>query len=84
MENLRDTLNSFTKEDYETQKVNLHIHTKFSDGLGDYKQILNSAKEKNYKLIAITDHNTIHISFMQPTILFKYLFIFILLPRKYI
>ena len=59
MENLRDTLNSFTKEDYETQKVNLHIHTKFSDGLGDYKQILNSAKEKNYKLIAITDHNTI-------------------------
>lgn len=59
MENLRDKLNSFTKEDYETQKVNLHIHTKFSDGLGDYKQILNSAKEKNYKLIAITDHNTI-------------------------
>ena len=58
MENLRELLNSFTKEDYST-KVNLHIHTTCSDGLGDYKQILESAKEKNYKLISITDHNTI-------------------------
>ena len=59
MENLRELLNSFSKEDFEKQKVNLHIHTTCSDGLGNYEQILSSAKEKGYKLIAITDHNTI-------------------------
>ena len=58
MENLRDLLNSFTKEDYKN-RINLHIHTKFSDGEGEAKQIVISAKEKGYKLIAITDHNTI-------------------------
>ena len=59
MENLRDLLNSFTKEDYEAQKINLHIHTNYSDGEGLAEQILQSAKEKKYKLIAITDHNSI-------------------------
>ena len=58
MQNLRELLNSFTDEDFQ-KKVNLHIHTTSSDGLGDYNQILQSAKEKNYKLIAITDHNTV-------------------------
>jgi len=58
MENLRDLLNSFNKEDYP-EKVNLHIHIKFSDGEGNAEQILASAKEKGYKLISITDHNTI-------------------------
>ena len=57
MENLRDLLNSFNKKDYP-EKVNLHIHTKFSDGEGNAEQILASAKEKGYKLISITDHNT--------------------------
>ena len=60
MQNLRNLLTSFTKEDFP-QKVNLHIHTTCSDGLGDYKQIIASAKEKNYKLISITDHNTIEV-----------------------
>lgn len=59
MENLRELLNSFREEDYRNNKVNLHIHTNFSDGEGDYKQIITSAKEQEYKLIAITDHNTI-------------------------
>ena len=58
MENLRDLLNNFSKEDYPN-KVNLHIHTSLSDGLGNYQEILTSAKEKGYKLISITDHNTI-------------------------
>lgn len=58
MKNLRDILNKFSKEDFE-KKVNLHIHTSCSDGLGDYNQILSSAKEKGYQLISITDHNTI-------------------------
>ena len=59
MENLRDLLNSFTEDDYKNKKVNLHIHTSCSDGEGDYKEIVDSAKEKDYKLIAITDHNTV-------------------------
>ena len=59
MENIKNLLNSFTNEDYENKKINLHIHTKHSDGQGDEKQILKSAKDKKYKLIAITDHNTI-------------------------
>lgn len=58
MENLRELLASFTKEDY-TSRVNLHIHTNFSDGEGVLEQILSSAKEKGYKLISITDHNTV-------------------------
>ena len=59
MENLRELLSGFTKEDYLNNRVNLHIHTLCSDGEGDYKQIVDAAKEKNYKLIAITDHNTV-------------------------
>ena len=58
MQNIRELLKNYTAEDYKNQ-VNLHIHTKCSDGEGDYLQIVNSAKEKGYKLIAITDHNTI-------------------------
>lgn len=58
MQNLKELLNNFTKEDYPN-KVNLHIHTNFSDGEGNAEQILASAKEKSYKLISITDHNTI-------------------------
>ena len=49
MENLREKLKSFTKEDYVNNLVNLHIHTNLSDGEGNCKQILASAKEKNYK-----------------------------------
>lgn len=59
MENLKELLKRFSKEDYKNKKVNLHLHTSHSDGLGDEKQIVKSAKAKGYKLIAITDHNTI-------------------------
>ena len=50
MENLRELLNSFTEEDY-FNKVNLHIHTIYSDGLGNAEQILYSAKKNGYKII---------------------------------
>lgn len=59
MENLKEILSSFTKEDFQNKKVNLHIHTTCSDGEGNYDQILESAKKQNFKLIAITDHNTV-------------------------
>ena len=51
MENLREILNSFTEEDFLNNKINLHIHTTFSDGEGNYQQIVNSAKEKDYVVV---------------------------------
>ena len=59
MKNIKDIIRSFTQEDYENKLVNLHIHTKYSDGDGDFKQIIESAKANGYKLISITDHNTL-------------------------
>ena len=63
-------MENYTKEDYINKKVNLHIHTKFSDGEADAVDILNQAKEKGYKKIAICDHNTIEAhKFVQDEIL---------------
>lgn len=53
MRNLRD----LKEEDFK--KINLHIHTTCSDGKAKAEDILKSAKEQGYELIAITDHNTI-------------------------
>ena len=39
--------------------VNLHIHSKFSDGKADFEDIIRQAKELGYKKIAICDHNTV-------------------------
>lgn len=52
-------MENFTKEDFINNKVNLHIHTTFSDGKAEACDILKQAKEKGYKKIAICDHNTI-------------------------
>lgn len=56
---LKDEIKNFTKEDFENNKVNLHIHTTFSDGKADAFDIIRQAKEKGYKKIAICDHNTL-------------------------
>jgi predicted metal-dependent phosphoesterase TrpH len=40
--------------------VNLHIHTTYSDGEADFLNVVEQAKEKGCKLIAITDHNTVN------------------------
>lgn len=56
---LKDEMINFTKEDFENNKVNLHIHTTFSDGKADAFDIIRQAKEKGYKKIAICDHNTL-------------------------
>lgn len=57
--NFLSEIQSFTREDYENGRVNLHIHTNFSDGKADAEDILRQAKEKNFKKIAIADHNTV-------------------------
>lgn len=54
----QDEIKNFTKEDFENNRVNLHIHTTFSDGKADAFDIIRQAKEKGYKKIAICDHNT--------------------------
>lgn len=60
MTNYKEIIQSFTKEDYEQKIVNLHIHTTYSDGLADAKDIVKQAHQKGYKKIAICDHNTLN------------------------
>lgn len=60
MTNYKEIIQSFTKEDYEQKIVNLHIHTTYSDGLADAKDIVKQAHQKCYKKIAICDHNTLN------------------------
>lgn len=52
-------MKNLTKEDFLSGKVNLHIHSKYSDGKADFKEIIDNAKKNGYKLISITDHNTV-------------------------
>ena len=58
MINYKELISSFTKEDYKNNLINLHIHTKYSDGKADFENIIIQAKEKQFKYIAISDHNT--------------------------
>jgi len=54
----KQLLQSFTKDDYLNNKINLHIHTTYSDGEAEFQDIIEQARNK-YKYIAITDHNTV-------------------------
>lgn len=55
---LKELFSNFNKEDFYT-KINLHIHSTFSDGKVDFDKLVEQAKEKEMKYIAITDHNCI-------------------------
>lgn len=57
--NLKEEINNYSAEDFENNLVNLHIHTTYSDGKADFKNIIEQAKEKGYKKIAICDHNSV-------------------------
>jgi hypothetical protein len=59
MDNIKDLIKSLKKEDFLTNRVNLHIHTTFSDGEAEFLNIVNQARKAN-QLIAITDHNTVN------------------------
>ena len=51
-------IKNFTTDDFKFHRVNLHIHTNFSDGEGDFDKIVEQAQIRGYKYISITDHNT--------------------------
>ena len=38
--------------------IDLHMHTKYSDGSDNVKEMLEKAEKYNLKYISITDHNT--------------------------
>ncbi len=59
MTDYKEIIKSFTKEDFEKDKVNLHIHTICSDGQAVPMDIVTQAQEKGFKKIAISDHNTL-------------------------
>ena len=65
--NYKDLIKSFTRNDYENS-VNLHIHSTFSDGTVDAKELIEQAKTKGLKYIAISDHNTLN-AYLQTDIL---------------
>ena len=52
-------MKELTEQDFLSGKVNLHIHTNYYDGKADFKKVLDNAKKNGYKLISITDHNTV-------------------------
>lgn len=56
--NYKELIKNFTPEDYKTNIVNLHIHSTYSDGKGNFNSLIQQASEKRYKYIAISDHNT--------------------------
>ena len=39
--------------------IDLHMHTKYSDGTDDIITFLQKAEENNLEIISITDHNTV-------------------------
>ncbi len=59
MKNYVEIIKTLTGSDYENNRVNLHMHTTFSDGKGGIKELTEQAKEKGYKYIAFCDHNTL-------------------------
>lgn len=67
MKDYKELIKSFTKEDYE-KDVNLHIHSTFSDGEISAVELVEQAKEKGFRYIAISDHNTLN-AYLQTDIL---------------
>ena len=61
-----ELIKSFTKDDYKSGRVNLHIHSSYSDGKADVESIIIQAKQKGYKAFAITDHNTVNAHLANP------------------
>ena len=57
-EDVKELIKSF-KEDEYFGFVNLHIHSKYSDGNAEFQDIIRQAIDFGYRKIAICDHNTV-------------------------
>ena len=55
----KELIKSFTKEQF-FDKVNLHIHSNFSDGALKPEEIVKQADDLGLEYISITDHNTVN------------------------
>ena len=53
---IKKLFSNFKKEDFFS-KVNLHIHSNYSDGIEDFDKLVEQAKSLNMEYISITDHN---------------------------
>jgi len=56
---IKELLSSFEEKDFKNN-IDLHIHSTFSDGKLSPQELVDDAKNKTYKCIAICDHNTIN------------------------
>lgn len=56
--NIIELFRGLTEQDFRG-KVDLHIHSCFSDGKLTPQELLKDAQTKGYSLIAIADHNTL-------------------------
>lgn len=65
--NYIELIKSFSEKDYEST-VNLHIHSTFSDGEVQPEKLIEQAKARGLKYIAISDHNTLN-AYLQTDIL---------------
>lgn|SRR5574344_146788 len=63
-----ELIKSFKEEDYKDNKVNLHIHSTFSDGIATPYELVEQAKALGLEHIAIADHNTVN-AYLQTDIL---------------
>ena len=57
-QDIKDLINSFNENEY-FDFVNLHIHSKYSDGAAEFADIINQAHDLGFRKIAICDHNTV-------------------------
>ena len=58
IEEVKTLIRSF-KEDEYFDFVNLHIHSKYSDGNAEFEDIVRQARDFGFRKIAICDHNTV-------------------------
>lgn len=58
IEEVKELIRSF-KEDEYFDFVNLHIHSKYSDGNAEFEDIVRQARDFGFRKIAICDHNTV-------------------------
>lgn len=59
MKNYKELIKNFNQKDFIDKKINLHIHSTYSDGNASFEEIVGQAQDKGLKYFSITDHNTI-------------------------